>query len=165
MASRVASRSMRTGACGASSRGRNSTTASLVRSPSSRLNDRSQHMARARIGTTAEDLAAEFLQAQGLELLSRNYRRRGGEIDLIARRGDVLGIVEVRTRSTQCFGGAAASVDGWKQHKIVRAASQLLQQHKALARLRVRFDVIVVHEPEGVRPRVEWIKHAFEAPA
>jgi putative endonuclease len=120
-------------------------------------------MDRAQIGRTAEDIAADFLQSQGLELLSRNYRRRGGELDLIARTGDVLVIVEVRTRSTESFGGAAASVDRWKQHKIVRAATQLLQQHKALARLRVRFDVIVVHEPESFRPRVEWIQHAFDA--
>ncbi len=120
-------------------------------------------MDRAHIGRTAEDVAADFLQQQGLELLQRNYRRRGGELDLVARTGDVLVIVEVRTRATESFGGAAASVDGWKQHKIVRAATLLLQQHKSLARLRVRFDVVVVHEPQSEQPRVEWIRHAFEA--
>ncbi|HEY1284093.1 MAG TPA: YraN family protein [Steroidobacteraceae bacterium] len=120
-------------------------------------------MDRARIGKSAEDLAADFLQSQGLELLQRNYRRRGGELDLVARAGDVLIIAEVRTRSTDSFGGAAASVDGWKQHKIIRAATQLLQQHKSLAQLRVRFDVVVVHEPGTQRERIEWIQHAFEA--
>jgi putative endonuclease len=119
-------------------------------------------MDRARTGRTAEDVAAEFLRREGLELLHRNYRRRGGELDLVARSGDVLVIAEVRTRSTEAFGGAAASVDGWKQHKIIRAATLLLQQHKALAQLRVRFDVIVVHEPESEQPRVEWIRHAFD---
>jgi putative endonuclease len=120
-------------------------------------------MDRALIGKSAEDVAAEFLQQQGFELLQRNYRRRSGELDLVARAGDVLVIAEVRTRSTECFGGAAASVDGWKQHKIIRAATQLLQQHKALADLRVRFDVVVVHQPGTQHARVEWIQHAFDA--
>ena len=120
-------------------------------------------MDRAQIGKSAEDVACEFLQSQGLELLQRNYRRRGGELDIVARAGEVLIIAEVRTRSTESFGGAAASVDGWKQHKIIRAATQLLQQHKSLAQLRVRFDVVVVHEPGTQQARVEWIQHAFDA--
>ncbi len=96
-------------------------------------------------------------------MLLRNYRRRSGELDVVARDGDVLVIAEVRTRSTDEFGGAAASVDGWKQHKIIRAATQLLQQRKDLAQLRVRFDVMVVAAPMGRSPTVEWLKHAFEA--
>ena len=120
-------------------------------------------MDRAAIGRSAEDIAADFLTAQGLAVLLRNYRRRGGELDLVARDGDVLVIAEVRTRSTDEFGGAAASVDGWKQHKIIRAATQLLQQRNDLARLRVRFDVIVVRGADGARPTVEWLQHAFEA--
>jgi putative endonuclease len=120
-------------------------------------------MDRAAIGRNAEDIAAEFLQQQGLVVLMRNYRRRGGELDLVALDGDVLVIGEVRTRSSEAFGGAAASVDGWKRHKIIRAATQLLQQRPDLARLRARFDVLVVHGVTDARPRVEWIKHAFEA--
>jgi putative endonuclease len=119
------------------------------------------HTDRAAVGRSAEDIAAEFLEQQGLVVLMRNYRRKGGELDVVAREGDVLVIGEVRTRSSESFGGAAASVDGWKQHKIVRAATQLLQQHRELARLRVRFDVLVVHEPGQPGQRVEWMKHAF----
>jgi putative endonuclease len=120
-------------------------------------------MDRAVLGRSAEDIAADFLAGQGLTVILRNYRRRSGEIDLVARDGDVLVIAEVRTRSTDEFGGAAASVDGWKQHKIMRAAAQLLQERKDLARLRARFDVIVVRGADGMSPRVEWLKHAFEA--
>lgn len=120
-------------------------------------------MDRAAIGRSAEDIAADFLAAQGLAVVLRNYRRRGGELDIVAREGDVLVIAEVRTRSTDEFGGAAASVDGWKQHKIIRAATQLLQQRRDLAKLRVRFDVIVVRGVDGPSPSVEWLKHAFEA--
>src|SRR3954471_7988043 len=120
-------------------------------------------MDRAILGRTAEDVAADFLTEHGLTVLLRNYRRRSGELDVVARDGDVLVIAEVRTRSTEEFGGAAASVDGWKQHKIVRVTTQLLQQRKDLAKLRVRFDVVVIHDADQERPRVEWIRHAFEA--
>ncbi len=120
-------------------------------------------MDRAELGKHAENIAAEHLRRHGLEVLTRNYRRRSGELDIVARAGEVLAIVEVRTRSSEAFGSAAASIDGWKRHKIIRASRQLLQQQPALARLRVRFDVIVVHDADTARPRVEWIQHAFEA--
>ena len=110
----------------------------------------------------AEELAAEFLRAQGFEILQRNYLRRLGELDVIARRADLLVIAEVRTRSSAAYGGAAASVDRRKQQRITRAAGALLQQRAELARLAVRFDVIVVSDPHGAAPRIEWIQHAFE---
>jgi len=113
------------------------------------------------IGQAAENLAADFLRAKGLEILERNYRRRLGELDIVARVGDVLVIAEVRTRASDRYGGAAASVDPRKQQRIIRAASQLLQQRKDLARLRVRFDVIVVSNLASETPPIEWIQHAF----
>jgi len=114
-------------------------------------------------GRRAEDLAAEFLRARGCEILERNYRRRLGELDLIAREGGVLVIAEVRTRAHAAFGSAAASVDRRKQRRITRAAAQLLQQRAELARFPVRFDVLVVSDLSAPEPRIEWIRHAFEA--
>jgi putative endonuclease len=116
-----------------------------------------------RAGQRAEELAAEFMRSQGFEILLRNYRRRLGELDLVARREGVLVIAEVRTRAHARFGGAAASVDRRKQQRIIRAAEQLLQQRKDLARSPVRFDVIVVSDPLAPAPRIEWIRHAFES--
>jgi putative endonuclease len=120
-------------------------------------------MDRQQKGRAAEDVAAAFLESQGVTLLLRNYRRRAGELDIVARQHDTLVIAEVRTRATNEFGGAAASVDAHKQARLLRAATQLLQQRKDLAALRVRFDVMVVHDPSGQCPRIEWIKHAFTA--
>jgi putative endonuclease len=114
-------------------------------------------------GRRAEDLAAEFLRAAGCEILQCNYRRRLGELDIVARANEVLVIAEVRTRTGSAYGGAAASVDRRKQQRITRAASQLLQQRPDLARLPVRFDVLVVSDPYGPSPAIEWIQHAFEA--
>jgi len=114
-------------------------------------------------GQRAEELAAEFLRSAGCEILQCNYRRRAGELDIVARAHGVLVIAEVRTRASSVFGGAAASVTRAKQRRITRAASQLLQRRGDLARLPVRFDVLVVSDPYGASPGIEWIQHAFEA--
>lgn len=111
---------------------------------------------RTAVGLAAENLAARFLERHGLRILLRNYRRRFGELDIVALDGEVLVIVEVRARSSDQFGGAAASIDGWKQRKIVRTAQMLLLERKDLARLRARFDVIVVQGDD-----VEWLRNAF----
>ena len=118
---------------------------------------------RRELGAAAEEIAAGYLAAHGVEILERNYRRRLGELDVIAREGDTLLIVEVRTRSTNAYGGAAASIDGRKRRRLVRAAQQLLQQRRTFAGLAVRFDVVVVSNAETAAPTVEWIRHAFSA--
>jgi len=119
--------------------------------------------AAARLGRAAELLAARFLTAHGLEVLQHNFRRRLGEIDLIARDAEVIVIVEVRTRSSEQYGGAAASISARKQARIIRAAHLLLQSHREYARMRMRFDVIIVFDGLAREPRVQWIKHAFLA--
>ena len=114
-------------------------------------------------GQRAEALAAQYLRAAGCVILQCNFRRRAGELDIVARARGVLVIAEVRTRSSRGYGGAAASVTRAKQRRITRAAQQLLQQRRDLASLPVRFDVIVVEYPEGPSAAIEWIQHAFEA--
>jgi putative endonuclease len=113
-------------------------------------------MERQRIGQSAEDTAVSYLEARGLHILLRNYRGKVGELDIVARDGTALVIVEVRCRSSNRFGGAAASVDARKQMKIRRTAALLLRQRADLAKLPVRFDVVAIG-PSGT----EWIKHAF----
>ena len=115
------------------------------------------------LGRAAEETAAQFLQSAGLAVISRNYRRRAGELDIIARTSELLIVVEVRTRSAERFGGAAASVNRRKQLRITRAAAQLLQSRRDLAKLPVRFDVVVVRMLQTGPPHVQWIQHAFEA--
>jgi putative endonuclease len=114
-------------------------------------------------GQRAEALAAQYLRAAGCEILQCNFRRRLGELDIVARAREVLVIAEVRTRSSGAYGGAAASVTRAKQRRLMRAAQQLLQQRRDLAAFPVRFDVIVVEDPEGPSAAIEWIQHAFEA--
>ena len=106
-------------------------------------------------GGDAEDRAEAFLAAQGLAIVTRNYRTRLGEIDLIAREGTTLVFVEVRLRTGTRFGGAAASITPRKQRRIVAAARQFLMRFERVPPC--RFDVVAL---DGGKP--EWIRGAFD---
>jgi putative endonuclease len=121
---------------------------------------------RAELGREAERLAAAHLEAAGANILLRNYRRRRGELDLVALHRGVLLIVEVRLRSNDRYGGGPASVDARKQRRLVHAARQLLQQRPDLARHPVRFDVVALSRQgtAGESPwKIDWLQHAFDA--
>ena len=110
-------------------------------------------------GNAAEDAALAHLLAAGLTLVERNYRtpgRGGGEIDLVMREaGGTLVFVEVRARAGTTHGGAAASVGGVKQRRIVLAARHYLMRHKSPPPC--RFDVVAI---DG--DHIEWLKAAFD---
>lgn len=114
--------------------------------------------ARAARGAAAEERAARLMQAAGFTLLARNYRCRAGELDIVARRGPLLVIAEVRLRSSALFGGAAASVGAAKRRRILRAARYLLARQPQLAALAVRFDVLA---SEAGSAELDWIEGAF----
>lgn len=111
-------------------------------------------------GADAEAVAAAFLQQRGLRILRRNFRVRVGEIDLIAEDRDTLVFVEVRSRASAAYGGAAASITARKQARIVRAAQLFLATTGADRPC--RFDCVLL---EGRAPdvRIEWIRDAFGA--
>ncbi|HSN72497.1 MAG TPA: YraN family protein [Steroidobacteraceae bacterium] len=116
-------------------------------------------------GDAAENLVLDHLSRAGLKLLTRNYRCRAGELDLVLLEGNQLVLVEVRYRSGTSHGGAIASVSSSKQRRLVQAARHLLMQYPELARLPARFDVVAV-EPAGAGPRrLTWLRSAFELPA
>jgi putative endonuclease len=114
-------------------------------------------------GDRGEELALRHLQAAGLKLLQRNYRCRGGEIDLVMREGAVLVLVEVRYRRDSHFGGAAASVSGLKQQRLLRAAQHLLQNNRAYRQQPARFDLVAIEGGSGTQ--LNWIKDAFRGGA
>ena len=75
-------------------------------------------MDRRQTGSLAENSACAFLESQGFTIVTRNFLRRVGEIDVVARAGDLLVVAEVRTRASDQFGGAAASIGRGKQRRI-----------------------------------------------
>lgn len=111
-------------------------------------------------GIKAEQQARDYLLTQGLHWVRSNYRCPWGEIDLIMEEQNYLVFVEVRSRMSQAFGGAIASVTYVKQQRIAKAAAHYLMTTKKYNKQPVRFDVLGF-EDKG--QRVEWIKNAFEA--
>jgi putative endonuclease len=107
-------------------------------------------------GAEAEALAAAFLEARGLKILTRNYRCRMGEIDLVARDGPTTVFVEVRRRASRSFGGAAASITAAKRLRLLKAARHYISRLRTLPQC--RFDALLI---EGDPPRIEWIRNAF----
>ncbi len=107
-------------------------------------------------GDAAEDAALAFLRGEGLRQVERNFRCKGGEIDLIMQDGDTLVFVEVRQRSKDRFGGALASVTRAKQRRLIVAAQIFLQRYRMPPAC--RFDVIGY---DG--DRMNWLKNAVEA--
>jgi len=114
-------------------------------------------------GHTSEQLAAEYLQAQGMLILGRNLRCRAGEIDLVGLDDSVLAIVEVRQRERTDFGGAFGSVTWRKQRKIIRATRYFWQRQAEWRTHVMRFDVLAVEGPPRGAHRLVWIKDAFRA--
>lgn len=109
-------------------------------------------------GQAAEALAARHLARHGLSVVVRNFRIRGGEIDLICRDGKTLVFVEVRLRSRSDFGGAAASITASKRRRIILAARHYLAGRPETE---CRFDCVVLAELH--ESAIEWIKNAFAA--
>jgi putative endonuclease len=109
-------------------------------------------------GAAAEQLAADYLQCQGLRLIERNFRVRGGEIDLVCRDGKTTVFVEVRLRSRSDFGGAAASITATKQARLILAARHWLLRHGETP---CRFDCMLLDGLES--KNIEWLRDAFSA--
>jgi putative endonuclease len=108
-------------------------------------------------GQAAEDVAAKFLQRQGLTIVARNYLCRFGEIDLIARDGNTLVFVEVRMRSSDRFGGAAGSITASKRAKLLRTARHYIGRLRRTPAC--RFDALLLR---GSDRSIDWIKNAIE---
>lgn len=114
------------------------------------------------LGRRGEDLALRYLESRGLRLLERNYRCRGGEIDLVMLDGATLALIEVRSRSSAGYGGAAASVGVRKQRSFTLAARHLMLTRPEFRKLAARFDVVAVDRPEGSgEVVVTWVRDAF----
>lgn len=106
-------------------------------------------------GQYGEDLATRFCCQYNLKILQRNYRCRFGEIDLIARQGEVIHFIEVKNRTSDLIPGRYA-VNTNKQRHIRRSAQNYLTQHKLTNECLVSFDVIEITDG-----RLEFLENCF----
>ena len=107
-------------------------------------------------GSRYEEAAASFFIRQGYEILERNYRRKTGEIDLIAKDGDVFVFAEVKFRKLKTHGFPEEAVNKTKQERIYRTAEWYLKEHQVTFSTPCRFDVISILDGE-----ITHIKNAF----
>jgi putative endonuclease len=112
------------------------------------------------LGKRGEDVAADYLGRAGLVVLSRNWRCRGGELDLVATDGERLIICEVKTRSGTGYGEPAEGVTPAKAARIRHVAAAWLQTHR-VGWCEVRFDVLAVLCPPDGPVTVEHLRGAF----
>ncbi len=115
-------------------------------------------------GRQAESAAEALLRQKGYKILGRNVRSPVGELDLVAKDGEVLVFVEVKARHSDAMGGAIHAVDGRKRAKLIKLASQYLAQHRLDAPA-CRFDVVVCQGEHDRPEQLEHIENAFEVPA
>jgi putative endonuclease len=113
------------------------------------------------LGKLGEDLACGELERRGYAVLARRYRTRFGEIDIIARDGETIVFVEVKTRDGDRFGASAEAVTPWKQRRVGNMAVDYLARHR-LHHCPCRFDVVAV-DVSVQPPLVEVYTNAFEA--
>ena len=118
-------------------------------------------MQRQMVGKLGEDLAVEELERRGYAVLARRYRTRHGEIDVVARDGQTVVFVEVKTKETDEFGTAAAAVTLHKQRRVVSMAVDYLARHR-LTRSPCRFDVVAI-DGSGRDAKLTYYRGAFTA--
>jgi putative endonuclease len=112
------------------------------------------------LGKHGEDVAAEYLAGAGLVVLSRNWRCREGEVDLIATDGERLVVCEVKTRSGTGYGEPSEGVTLAKAARIRRITAEWLRMHR-VGWCEIRFDVVAVLCPPDGPVTVEHLKGAF----
>ena len=112
------------------------------------------------LGRWGENFAAEYLAAAGYVILARNWRCRGGEIDLVARDGDDVVFVEVKTRRGQGYGAPEEALTPHKAQKLLQLGRQYVSDHD-LEDVSWRIDLVAVElDARGRLLRCEHIPHA-----
>ena len=120
---------------------------------------------RTMLGDWGEDAAGRFLEKRGYLIIDRKYRCQWGEIDLVAKDGDELVFVEVRTRRSKLYGTPQESVTEAKAGRLVAACEDYLQKHQddgAKGETHWRIDLVAVHPSRGRAPRIEHVRNAGE---
>lgn len=109
-------------------------------------------------GTRYEQMACDYLEEQGLEVIETNYRTRLGEIDIIAKDREELVFVEVKYRKDRSCGGAAYAISRKKQMTIIRVANMYIRMHRLPLSAPYRFDAVLIDGDE-----IQHVKNAWQA--
>ncbi len=111
------------------------------------------------LGDWGEKIAVNYLMKQGYQILDRNYKTKLGELDIVAKEGDIIVFVEVKTRSSRSFGLPQEAVNFKKQNKIMRMAMQYLQNRDLKDTWRIDVVGIVMSKNRRVE-NIDLIRNA-----
>ena len=123
---------------------------------------RETQAARQQLGARSEALARRFLTLHGYTIEATNVRFPVGELDVVAWDGPALCFVEVRSASSEAWGGPLESITDRKRQRVIRAARWYLKRLRTLPE-EIRFDVVAVDWSGPDAPRLELLRAAFEA--
>ena len=123
--------------------------------------ERREHPTSVDEGFNRESSVIEFLACKGYRLWERNYRCRGGEIDLIVNQGSTIVFVEVKSRTSTAFGMPYEAVTNKKMQSMIRAAERYLYERGLLEGWDVRYDVVSIMAQPGQPPQIEHFEDAF----
>ena len=113
-------------------------------------------------GADGEKLARQYLRDKGYAILESNWSTTFGELDIVAKRGEELVFVEVKTRRGAGTQAALEAVTPAKHERLLKAVYQYLHDHDIDAETQWRMDVIAVALKDGVRPQIEHVEDAFD---
>lgn len=113
------------------------------------------------LGDWAEQLACDHIKAQGWHILGRNFHCRGGELDMIATRQQILTFIEVKYRRSNTYGGPLASITANKRRRLIKAAQIYLQQHPQFKSHSMRFDLIAISGRPTNKLELQWLPSIF----
>jgi putative endonuclease len=114
-----------------------------------------------KLGKTGEDLASGFLRSKGYKIISRNYRTKCGEIDIIGADNNILVFIEVKTRKSSFLESPFAAVTEHKQKQISKVAQEYLSKNNLFDK-DARFDVISIVVNDSNIPQIEHLENAFD---
>lgn len=109
-------------------------------------------------GAMGEEIASKYLMSKDYIILERNYRNKIGEIDIIAKKSELIVFVEVKTRTSTNYGYAYEAVNKKKQTKIINTALCYIKQYN-LKNFQIRFDIIEVYI--GNKKKINHFEDAF----
>ena len=113
------------------------------------------------IGKLGEEFVVSFLKDNGYQIRHTNYRNRMGEVDIIAKEGEVWCFIEVKTRLSDYYGDGLEAITPFKQRTMIKLALAYLTENNLLDEF-ARFDVVAVSGNPNGAPTLEIIKNAFE---
>lgn len=115
-------------------------------------------MSRRKTGITGEKKAALFLAKDGFTILKRNFRKRGGEIDIIAKHDNVLVFIEVKTSNVYSEDSLEYSIDNRKRRRIINTSRYFLKENPEFEDYTIQYDIIFISQQDG---KINHIKNAF----